>query len=163
MPRPDDDGLDSAAWQRLGTVVLAAASGDRRAFEVEIRRWPSGSSLLEQQRIGLYLFAAVKYLVKVFVQGDPSEADLKSLATSCFPDVEEVLAAHPIAVEDALRTVFRMPFIRRKLRPDELLVLDAAIAGCLLNQLGAELREVREWVAEWWKVNAEAARAAGLQ
>lgn len=40
----------------------------------------------EQQKIGLYLFAAVKYIVKVSVQGDPSVADLKGIAARCLPD-----------------------------------------------------------------------------
>lgn len=162
MPSQDEDGLDARAWARLRTVVMAACSGDREGFKGEISGWPSSSPVGEQQRIGLYLFAAVTYMVRIFVQGDPSEADLKSLATRCFPDVEEVLTAHPMAVEDALRSDFDMPFTRRELMPGELLVLNAAISASLLDQLGAELPEIREWVAKWWKVNARGARAAGL-
>ena len=109
------------------------------------------------------MLAAVKYMVKVSVQADPSVADLKIVAGRCFPDVQQVLTVHPLTVEDTLRAAFNMPFIRRKLRPGELTVLNAAIAASLLDQLGAELRAIREWVAGWWKVNGQAAMDAGLQ
>lgn len=142
---------------------MAAYSGDRGAFKGEIGRWASSSSLGEQHRIGLYLFAAVKYMVKLFVRGDPSAADLKILAARCFPDVQIVLTAHPMAVEDAVRAVFDMPSIRRKLRPGERLVLNAAITRSLLNLLGAEPGEIREWVAEWWGVNRRVINDLGVQ
>lgn len=163
MPSKDDDGLDPRAWEQLGALVTAANSGDRAAFNGQITNWASSSSLGEHHRVELYLFAAVKYLVKVFVQGDPSESDLKSLAARCFPSVEKVLAPYPLAVEDALRAVFDRPYIRRELRPGELLLLNAAITSWLLDQLGAELQEVREWVAEWWKVNARVIHGVGVQ
>jgi hypothetical protein len=158
-----DDGLDSTAWEHLRTLVVAASSGDRAALKVEIKHWALGNPLSEHHRIGLYLFAAVKYMVKVFVQGDPSEADLQSLAARCFPYVETLLAPYPLAVEDALRVVFDLPFIRRELKPGELLLLNVAITAWLLDQLGADLREVRAWVAEWWRVNTRAIHEAGVQ
>jgi hypothetical protein len=163
VPSQDDDGLDPRAWEQLRFLVMAANSGDREAFKGEITARASSTSLGAQHRVGLYLFAAVKYMVRVSVQGDPTEADLKSLAARCFPYVETVLTPYPLAVEDALRSDFDKPFIRRELRPGELLLLNAAITSWLLDQLGAELREVREWVAQWWKVNARAIHDAGVQ
>ena len=160
MPGQDDDGLDASAWERLRIVTSAT---DRATFKGEFASWPSTVSLPEQHRIGLYLFAAVKCMIRFSVRGDPSEADLKSLAARCFPDVQTVLVTHPMAVEDALRTAFRLPPIRRKLRPGELLVLNAAIARSLLDQLGTELGGIRDWVAEWWRVNARTIHDIGVQ
>lgn len=74
-----------------------------------------------------------------------------------------LLIAHPMAVEDAPRRVFRMPPIRRKLRPGEMLVLNAAITRSLLDQLRTELEGIRHWVAEWWRVNARAIHDSGVQ
>ncbi len=163
MSGQSEDGLDTSAWEGLSAVVTAACSGEREAFTDQFRQWASSRPVGEQQKIGLYLFAAVKYMVKVSVQGDPSVADLKRIATRCLPDVQRVLTVHPLAVEDALRRAFGLPFIRRQLTPGELLVLNAAISGSLLDQLGAELGAIREWVAAWWKVNVRSARDAGLQ
>ena len=68
--------------------------------------------------------------------------------------MSRVLTAHPKAAEDTLRTSFGLSAIRRKLSPGELLVLNAAIAGSLLTNTADEFMELREYVAEWWRVNA---------
>ncbi len=92
---------------------------------------------------------------------DPSESDLKGLAARCFPAVSRVLTAHPMAVEDTLRRDLGLPVIRRRLSPGELLVLNAAIAGLLITSTADEFKELREYVAEWWRVNAQNVR--GMQ
>jgi hypothetical protein len=87
-------------------TTKAASSGDRRAFKDQFAGWAS-SSPLGEHRIGIYLLGAVKYMVRVFVLGNPS--------------------------------------------------------GALLNQLGADVPEIHERVAQWWKVNARAIHDAGVQ
>jgi hypothetical protein len=163
MPSEGDDGLDPSAWERLRTVVTAANSGDLVRFEDEIRSWSSRSSLDEQHRIGLYLLAIVTYLVRLSLRGEPSRDDLKNIAVGCFPDVNEVLTCHPMAVEDALRIAFGMPAIRRELAPGEMVVLLAAITGSLLTEPEAELPPIREHVGEWWSVNARQFHDHGVQ
>lgn len=81
MRGQDDDGLDASAWERLRIVTSAT---DRATFKGEFASWPTSVTLAEQYRIGLYLFAAVKCMVRFSLRRDPTEADLKSLAARCF-------------------------------------------------------------------------------
>lgn len=144
-------------------MVTAANSSDLVGFEGEIRSWSLRSSVGEQHRIGLYLLGTVKHLVRHGVRGEPSRDDLKNIAVGGFPHVNEVLTAHPMAVEDALRIAFGMPAIRRELAPGELVILLAAITGALLTEPDAELAKIREHVGEWWKVNAQQFHNYGVQ
>jgi len=156
------DGLDEVAWERLRRVVSAANQGKRRAFKSEFRRWSTEISLGDQHRIGIYLLGATKYMTRRTLKRQPTESDLKNLAARCFPDVSKVVTAHAMAVEDTLRIMFDLPAVRRELSPGELLVLGAAITGCLLTSPADELPEIRQYVAAWWKVNAHVFHDQGV-
>ena len=157
------DGLNDRSWERLRVVVTAANAGDRKAFEGEVRSWRSDISLGEQQRIGLYLLALVKYMTRRSLMGEPGESDLRNLATRCFPDVSRVLTVHTTAVEDTLRTAFGRPSIGREHSPGELVIVSAAIVGSLLTKPADEIAGMREYVAEWWRVNARNVRNSGVR
>jgi len=68
-----------------------------------------------------------------------------------------------MVVEDALRATFDLKAIKRELSPGELGLILAAIIGCLLTEPEGDLSEIRTYVAEWWKVNAQAIRQAGVK
>lgn len=156
-------GTDDRAWGRLCVLVTAAWEGDRAAFERQVESWKVEVPLGEQHRIGLYLLAGIKFMTQRIFRRKPNEADLKELATRCYPGVSNVLTVHPTAVEDALRNAFHLNPVRRKLSPGELGLIRAAVIGCLLTKPEEELPEIRGYVAEWWKVNARMIRQAGVK
>ena len=157
------DGLDDRAWARLRVLVIAASAGNRAAFEGEVRTWSAEASLGEQHRIGPYLLAVVKYLIRRSLMGEPAEGDLRRIAARCLPGVSRVLTAHPMAVEDTLRAAFGLPAVRRKLSPGEHVVLSAAITGSMLAEPADEMPELRAYVAEWWRVNARSFHEHGVE
>ena len=157
------DGLDDHAWDHLRVLVAAAGESDRLAFHNEIESWSADVPLTEQHKIGLYLLAGTEYITQRILRRKPSEADLKELAARCVPSVSRVLTLHPMVVEDALRATFDLKAIKRELSPGELGLILAAIIGCLLTEPEGDLSEIRTYVAEWWKVNAQAIRQAGVK
>ena len=56
-----------------------------------------------------------------------------------------------------------MEGIRRELSPAELVLVNAAIIGSLLTKPEDEFPEIREYVAEWWRVNARVIREVGVK
>lgn len=130
------EAVDHRAWQRFCAVISAVNSGDRAAFEEEVKSWRWKISLGEQQKVGLYLMTAVEYQVKQLLKGEPQEDKLKGLAARCYPGVARVLTAGPTAVEDKLRATFDLPPLKRKLSPGELVVVSACIVGSLLANPG---------------------------
>lgn len=79
------DGLDERAWERLRVLVSAAWEGDRPAFEREFQSWPVEVPLGEQHRVGLYLFAGVKYITQRILRRKPAVISVASMLMTVQP------------------------------------------------------------------------------
>lgn len=135
-------------------IQALPGAGNRAAFEGEVRTWSAEASLGEQQRIGLYLLAVVKYKIRRSLMGEPAEGDLRRIAARCFPGVSQVLTAHPMAVEDTLGAASGLPAIMRKLSPGGNVLLSAAITGSMLTKPADEWPE---------RVNARSFHEFGIE
>lgn len=146
------DGLDTANWELLREVVTAAHQGDAEGHVAALLRLER--DVPADAKAGAYLWYLLRYRVAAQLGRRPRPEDLHELAQRYAPKLAKLIRGGQDELEDTLLTVFHFPTYGRKVKGGKAIIVGSAALGVLLDDVEAELAEMRPHLADWWDRNA---------
>lgn len=147
-----DDGLDTANWELLREIVTAAYQGDAESHVAALLRLER--EVPTDAKAGAYLWFLLRYRVSALLGRRPRPEDLHELAQRYAPKFAKLIRGGQAELEDTLFTVFDFTTRGSKVKGGKAVIVGSAALGVLLNDVEAELAEMRPSLADWWARNA---------